>query len=92
MPTDFLKAYLEANEVQRKAALEALKSSPRSRDTKPDEDLRLVTSTEAAKRLNVSRPTVYRMVKRGRIETVTLDGVRRIRLQSLIDFANGLTH
>lgn len=87
----FMQAYLGASEEQRRAAFEALKSTPQRR-TKPDEDLRLVTFTEAAKRLNVSRPTVYRMVKLGRVATVTLDGVRRIRLQSLIDFANGLTH
>ena len=58
---------------------------------KADDDCRLVTYTEAAKRLNLSRPTVYRLVKLGRLEVVPLDGVNRIRLKSVVDFANGTT-
>ena len=60
--------------------------------TKPEADCRLVTYVEAAKRLNVSRPTVYRLAKAGRLDVVPLDGVNRIRLKSVIDFANGATH
>jgi excisionase family DNA binding protein len=56
--------------------------------TKADADCRLVTFTEAAKRLNLSRPTIYRLTKAGRLEVVPLDGVNRIRLKSVIDFAN----
>ena len=61
-------------------------------DGKPgrvDDDLHLVTYTEAAARLNISRPTVYRLARAGRLEVVPLDGVNRIRLKSVIDFANG---
>ena len=89
MPTEFLQAYLNATEEQRKAALEALKSPSRCRGAKTDTDVRLVTYTEAAARLNLSRPTVYRLAKLGRLEIVPLDGVNRIRLKSVIDFANG---
>ena len=53
-----------------------------------DEDLRTVTFKEAAIRLGISRPTVYRMVKSGRLETVKLEGCHRIRVQSLIDVAS----
>ena len=55
------------------------------------DDVRLCTYTEAAKRLNLSRPTIYRLAKAGRLEVVPLDGTRRIRLKSVIDFANGAT-
>ncbi len=55
---------------------------------KSDEDCRLITFTEAARRLNLSRPTIYRLVQMGRLEVVPLDGVNRIRLQSIVDFAN----
>ena len=58
---------------------------------KSDEDCRLVTYTSAAKLLNLSRPTIYRLVQMGRLEVVPLDGVNRVRLQSVIDFANGTT-
>jgi excisionase family DNA binding protein len=52
---------------------------------KPEADVRLVTYTEAAKRMGVSRPTVYRLAKAGRLEIVPLNGVNRIRLQSVVD-------
>ena len=58
---------------------------------KADDDCRLVTFTNAAKRLNVSRPTVYRLAKAGRLDVVPLNGVSRIRLKSVIDFANCAT-
>ena len=49
---------------------------------KADDDCRLVTYTEAAKRLNISRPTVYRLAKAGRLEIVPLDGVKRCKKPS----------
>jgi excisionase family DNA binding protein len=60
-------------------------------DSKPtrDEDVRLCTYTEAAKRLGLSRPTVYRLAKMGRLETVSLNGTSRILMRSVFAFANG---
>ena len=55
----------------------------------PDKDCRLVTYTQAAKMMKVSRPTVYRLAKCGRLDVVPLNGVNRIRLQSVIDCVNG---
>ena len=55
---------------------------------KPEADVRLVTYTEAAKRMGVSRPTVYRLAKAGRLEIVPLNGVNRIRLQSVFDYVS----
>ena len=52
---------------------------------------RLCTFTEAARRLNLSRPTVYRLAKAGRLDVVPLDGVNRIRLKSIVAFVNGAT-
>ena len=54
-----------------------------------EKDCRLVTYTEAARRLSVSRPTIYRLARVGRLDVVPLNGVNRIRLQSVIDFTNG---
>ena len=73
------------------AAIDAVLNGTTGKPNKEDADVRLVTYTEAAKRLNLSRPTVYRLVKLGRLEVVPLDGVNRVRLQSVIDFANGTT-
>ena len=52
---------------------------------RPEADCRLVTYTEAARRLSVSRPTIYRLARAGRLEVVPLNGVNRIRLQSVVD-------
>lgn len=73
------------------AKVDAVLNGTDGRSVKADDDCRLVTYTEAAKRLNLSRPTVYRLAKAGRLEVVPLDGVNRIRLKSVIDFANGAT-
>ena len=54
-----------------------------------EKDCRLVTYTEAARRLSVSRPTIYRLARVGRLDVVPLNCVNRIRLQSVIDFTNG---
>lgn len=71
------------------AKIDAVLDGTDGKATRADDDCRLVTYIEAAKRLNLSRPTVYRLVKLGRLETVPLDGVNRIRLKSVIAFANG---
>ena len=56
--------------------------------TKPEPDTRTITFTQAAKRLGISRPTVYRLTRIGRLRTVKLCGVNRVVLSSLTDFVN----
>lgn len=55
---------------------------------KADAECRLVTYTEAARRLKLSRPTIYRLAKQGRLQVVELNGVNRITLKSVFDFCN----
>lgn len=45
---------------------------------------RTITAKDAAKRLGVSRPTVYRMVRDNELRTVTIRGVNRIWLPSVL--------
>ena len=55
-------------------------------DTSPvpvERENRLVTYTEAARRTGLSRPTIYRLVKSGRLDVVPLNGVNRITLASV---------
>lgn len=59
--------------------------------TKTDPDVRTCTLTEAAHRIGVSRPTVYRLIKKGAIRTIPLCGVSRVVLQSLFDYIAGRT-
>ena len=55
---------------------------------KPEADTRTVTYTEAARRLGLSRPTIYRLTRAGRLRTVKLCGVSRIVLSSVVAFVN----
>lgn len=55
---------------------------------KPEADVRTCTLTQAAKRLGISRPTVYRLIRAGRLRTVALCGVNRVVLSSVVDFVN----
>mgnify|MGYP002627371272 CR=1 FL=1 len=52
-----------------------------------DDSLRTVTLKEAANRLGVSRPTVYRVVKNGDLETVLIGGLERIPVRALTAYA-----
>lgn len=54
-----------------------------------EKENRLVTYTGAARRTGLSRPTIYRLVKSGRLDVVELNGTRRITLQSVNDFIAG---
>lgn len=70
------------------ARVDAVLNGTDSKPTK-DDDVRLCTYTEAAKKLNLSRPTIYRLVQAGRLETVHLNGTRRIKLKSIAAFIEG---
>ena len=55
-------------------------------DTSPapvDKENRLITYMDAARRTGLSRPTIYRLVKSGRLDAVPLNGVNRITLASV---------
>ncbi len=54
-----------------------------------DEDVKSITQTEAARRLNVGRSTIGRMMRKGVFVTVHLDGTNRINLRSFLDYARG---
>ena len=44
-----------------------------------------ITLKEIGREVSFSRPTIYRLAKAGRLEIVPLNGVNRIRLQSVVD-------
>lgn len=71
-----------------KAKIDAIFNHTDGDGKKPEADTRTVTYTEAAKRLGLSRPTVYRLTRAGRLRTVKLCGVSRIVLSSVVDFVN----
>jgi excisionase family DNA binding protein len=67
---------------------DVLKGKDRTK-TGATEHKRLIKIKEAVEILGVARQTVYNLIKQGRLETVNLNGVQRVREQSLIDFADG---
>ena len=56
---------------------------------KPETDVRLCTYTETARMMKLSRPTVYRMVRAGRLKTIALNGTNRILYSSVVDCVSG---
>jgi len=56
-----------------------------------DEDARTCTKAQAGRRLNASRPTVYAMIRRGELETVTINGCERVLVKSINAVARGET-
>lgn len=73
------------------ARVDAVLNGTNTRAPKEDPDVRTCTLTEAARRIGVSRPTVYRLIRKGVIRTIPLCGVSRVVLQSLFDYIAGRT-
>ena len=58
--------------------------------TKPIEvETRLIPIADAARRLGLSRATTNLLIEQGHLQIVTLNGMKRVRLQSVIDFSMG---
>ena len=89
MPEIFLKAYLNATDAQRKAALDALLGKvPDTRKANADHDF-VMSSTEAAKVLSCSKKTLCRYAKQGIIRAVRL-GAQGRRANYFAKCANAL--
>ena len=68
------------------AVLDHRDASERVRETV---DARLLTYTETARMMKLSRPTIYRLVRAGRLKTMPLNGTSRIIYSSVVDCLNG---
>ena len=71
------------------ARIDAILDGSDTTPTPVDVDCRTITFTQAAQRLGVSRPTIYRLTRIGKLRTIQLCGVSRIVLSSVVDFVNG---
>jgi len=52
----------------------------------------LLTPSEAAKALSISRSKLYELIGQGRLSTVQIDTSRRVPAQSLLEFIQHLQH
>ncbi len=80
-----LKLITAPDAVKRKVAdlLDGKIETPQVDAAQEKENKRLVTITEAAKLLGISRPTLYGLAKRGHLDIVPLNGVRRVSMRSI---------
>ncbi len=79
-------AFLRASEDQLKKIDAILEGGDRP-PVKAEAETRLITQEEAARRLGISRTTVWRLIKEGTLLTVNQRGKRRVRLDSLLRYA-----
>ena len=56
----------------------------------PDDAAVLLTVEEAAKRLRISRTSMYRLVSTGALESVTVGRLRRVPAECLVEYIAGL--
>ena len=54
-----------------------------------EKSTKLLTFTDAARRLGVSRPTVYKLTVKGKLKTILVGKARRIPEQAVINYAKG---
>ncbi len=52
----------------------------------------LLTPTEAAEVLSISRSKLYELIGQGRLATVTIDTSRRVPSHALVEFIESLQH
>ena len=55
-------------------------------------DKLLLTPTEAAQVLSISRSKLYELIGQGRLTTVRIDASRRVPAQALVEFIQHLQH
>lgn len=59
-------------------------------DSAQEQNIRLLTITEACRMLNVNYPKMYRIMNDGLLDVVAATGKRMIREESLIEYSKGL--
>jgi len=83
-----MQSVLSASPAMRKK-LEAVLNGTDTQTASGTKDTRLVSISAAARLLNVGRNVVYNLVKSERLDTVDLNGSKRITMRSVTAFLNG---
>lgn len=85
-----MQAVLTATPAKRRELERVIRGETANAATdKCKDESRLVTISGAARLLALGRNTVYRLIETGRLDTVDLNGVKRVTMKSLMEFANG---
>ncbi|MBC8205559.1 MAG: helix-turn-helix domain-containing protein [Kiritimatiellaeota bacterium] len=89
---EVIQAVFTATDEAKERALEILQGRTSS-PSAPDESPILLRMGEAAELLNVSRATLWRVIKAGRLEKVELyPGSYRLRRSDILDLVKGDRH
>ena len=85
-----MQAVLTATPAKRRELERVIRGETANAATdKGKDESRLVTITGAARLLSLGRNTVYRLIETGRLDTIDLNGVRRVTMRSIHAFING---
>lgn len=85
-----MQAVLAATPAKRRELERVLKGETPTTADKRDDDRRLVTISGAARLLALGRNTVYKLISTGRLDTVELNGCKRVTMRSVKEFADGM--
>ena len=83
-----IQAVLAASPAKRRK-FEAVARGEDEKQKTEKKDLRLVSIAQTARTLNLGRNTVYRLIDSKRLDTVDLNGSRKVTMRSIIEFQDG---
>ena len=86
---ELVKAIFSATPSQRTRIAAVLNGAESETKEADRQETRLITISGAAKMLALGRNTVYSLVKTHRLETVEINGCRRITIRSINEFIDG---
>ncbi len=85
-----MQAVLTASPAKRRELERVIRGeSPTDTANAGRDENRLVTISGAARLLSIGRNTVYRLIETGRLDTVELNGSKRITMRSIRAFVDG---
>lgn len=85
-----MQAVLTATPAKRRELERVIRGETANAATdKGKDESRLVTISGAARLLSLGRNTVYRLIETRRLDTVDLNGVKRVTMRSIHAFING---
>ena len=85
-----MQAVLTASPAKRRELERVIRGETTTETTATGKDEnRLVTIAGAARLLSLGRNTVYRLIETGRLDTVELNGCKRVTMRSIRAFVDG---
>ena len=85
-----MQAVLTASPAKRRELERVIRGETTTETTATGKDEnRLVTIAGAARLLSLGRSTVYRLIETGRLDTVELNGSKRVTMRSIRAFVDG---